>query len=192
RKGDPLRAVHWRSAARAGRLIVREYEEDLQTRVTVVISGRDWGEPPESAFEWLVSAAASIARYALKAGHPVDLIGPEARLTDANHTTSLDWLARLAPVDEPLTPLVRRASQRMNRRGTIVLLTSSAGRAGADLPAAVHAGRAAGTRPVAVAALASSWVGKLEEPKWVTSPQLRRGELLTIAKGKDLKKCLGA
>ncbi|HET7482248.1 MAG TPA: DUF58 domain-containing protein, partial [Actinomycetota bacterium] len=74
RPGDPQRWVHWRTTARAGRLHVREFEEEVQSRVALVLAGADYGEPPDSAFEALVSAAASISIYALNTGHPVDLV----------------------------------------------------------------------------------------------------------------------
>lgn len=37
RHGDDKRAIHWRSTARSGRTMVREYEEESQKRVTLLI-----------------------------------------------------------------------------------------------------------------------------------------------------------
>ena len=101
RPGDPQRAVHWRSTARVGQLVVREFEEEVQSRVTLVLAGSDFGDPPDSAFEWLASAAASIALYALNTGHPVDLLRPSrdgvAHLGDPDRYDVLDWLAAAQP-----------------------------------------------------------------------------------------------
>ena len=81
RPGDPPRSVHWRSTARAGHLVVREFEEEVASRVALVLAGADAGTPPESAFETLVTAAASIGVYALQTGHPVDIVRSTATVT---------------------------------------------------------------------------------------------------------------
>jgi len=60
RPGDPLRHVHWRSSARAGRLVVKEFEDEFFVRHALVL---DTFGPPELAetFEEAVSLAASLA-----------------------------------------------------------------------------------------------------------------------------------
>ena len=35
--GDDRRAIHWRSTARAGRLLVREVHDEIERRVTIVV-----------------------------------------------------------------------------------------------------------------------------------------------------------
>lgn len=69
RSGDAMRDVHWRSTARAGRLVVREHERAVPTRTAVAIAG---GEPGV-AFEALVVAATSVAHATWRAGEPVDV-----------------------------------------------------------------------------------------------------------------------
>ena len=63
RHGDGLRKVHWRSTARRGELMVRQEEQPVQSRATVLLDGRTGahrGPGPGSSFEWAVSAVASI------------------------------------------------------------------------------------------------------------------------------------
>lgn len=60
RQGDPLRKVHWRSSARYGRWVVKEFQDEYFVRRALVL---DTFCPPQRAedFEAAVSAAASLA-----------------------------------------------------------------------------------------------------------------------------------
>lgn len=60
RPGDPLRRIHWRSWARTGRPVVKEYQEEFFVRHALVLD--TFTESAESdAFEAAVSVAASFA-----------------------------------------------------------------------------------------------------------------------------------
>lgn len=64
REGDSLRHVHWRSTARRGRLVVREYEQDTDEPALLLLDARSPGGVTADAvetFEDLVRAAASVA-----------------------------------------------------------------------------------------------------------------------------------
>ena len=185
RPGDALRAVHWRSVARTGRLIVREFEDEERARVALVMSGPDAGDPPDSAFEALVSAAASIARLAASSGHQVDLVRPDAHLWDADVLGGLEWLAAARPADAPLMPLVERAVARTGPGGTVVLLAPTRGRAAADVGAAVSRARNASCQVVVVRALSSSWEPAGDEETTAPGAPVR-----TLVRGKDLGACL--
>ena len=60
RPGDPLRKFHWKSWARTGKPIVKEYQEEYFVR-HVLILDTFIGEPQSEAFEEAVSLAASFA-----------------------------------------------------------------------------------------------------------------------------------
>jgi uncharacterized protein (DUF58 family) len=60
RRGDPLRRIHWRSWARAGKPIVREFEDEFFSRHALVLDTFS-PEPCNEAFEEAVSVAASFA-----------------------------------------------------------------------------------------------------------------------------------
>jgi uncharacterized protein (DUF58 family) len=195
RPGDPRRFVHWRSSARLGALVVREFEEHVQTRVVLVLAGVDQGEPPDSAFESLVSAAASIGNYALLTGHPIEIVmaGDEKvrRLVRPNRNGMLRWLAEAKPGDASLAPLVATATESAGRRGTVVVLASSTGRPGADLPQALRTVQQAGARCVAVVADTGSWGGGAGKKRGtpLTLP-VGRSSVRLLVKGKDLRSCL--
>lgn len=60
RPGDPRRHIHWRSFAKSGRLIVKQYQDEYFDRHALVIDTHiETGE--EELFESIISVAASIA-----------------------------------------------------------------------------------------------------------------------------------
>ncbi len=94
--GDPLSRIHWKSTARKDRLIVKEFEQDPQADVWILLdaqsgthfslpdlhrvdrTGPFWLIPqrlvmplPPSTFEYAVSCVASIADYYLAQGRSV-------------------------------------------------------------------------------------------------------------------------
>ncbi|MGI5249808.1 DUF58 domain-containing protein [Actinacidiphila glaucinigra] len=77
RHGDDLRRVHWRSTAKYGELMVRREEQPHRARCTVLLDTRAvayFGAGPDSAFEWAVSGAASVAMHMLERGYSVRLL----------------------------------------------------------------------------------------------------------------------
>ncbi|HYY05173.1 MAG TPA: DUF58 domain-containing protein, partial [Candidatus Limnocylindria bacterium] len=78
RAGDPLRRVHWRSAARVGRPVVKEYQDEFFVRHALILD--TFAEHEESdLFEEAVSVAASIACSIQTQDSLLDLlfVGPE-------------------------------------------------------------------------------------------------------------------
>jgi uncharacterized protein (DUF58 family) len=60
RRGDPLRHIHWRSWAKTGRPIVKEFEDEFFTRHALVLDTFT-DDPRGEAFEEAVSVASSFA-----------------------------------------------------------------------------------------------------------------------------------
>jgi uncharacterized protein (DUF58 family) len=60
RRGDPLRHIHWRSWAKAGKPVVREFEDEFFVRHALVLD-TFIEDPLSQAFEEAVSVAASFA-----------------------------------------------------------------------------------------------------------------------------------
>lgn len=77
RPGDPLRRIHWRSWARVGKPIVKEYQDEFFVRHALVL---DTFGPPGEVFEEAVSVAASFAVAIPSQDSLLDLmfVGPEA------------------------------------------------------------------------------------------------------------------
>ncbi|MCF6377562.1 DUF58 domain-containing protein [Nocardioides KLBMP 9356] len=64
--GDDLRHVHWRSSAKAGELLVRQYHETRRGHVTILVDDIAASYPRARDFELAVSVAASIALRAVR------------------------------------------------------------------------------------------------------------------------------
>lgn len=79
RRGDPLRHIHWRSWAKTGKPIVKEFEDEFFVRHALILD--TFTERPHSeVFEEAVSVAASFACTVLTQESLLDLlfVGPQA------------------------------------------------------------------------------------------------------------------
>ncbi len=103
RAGDPLRHVHWRTTARRGELVVREFERETGAPLVVLVDNRalDGGDLAAELLDSGARLAASIALYALHAGHPVIMAASRAGTLETLRASAfhavLRWLATLAP-----------------------------------------------------------------------------------------------
>jgi uncharacterized protein (DUF58 family) len=79
RRGDPLRHIHWRSWAKTGRPIVKEFEDEFFVRHALVLDTFS-ADPHGDAFEEAVSVAASFACTLPTQESLLDLlfVGPQA------------------------------------------------------------------------------------------------------------------
>ena len=71
RAGDPLRLVHWRSTARTGRIVVKEFEAGSQATVAILIDrekGHDVGRGADTSLELMVGHAAYLVETLLRQG----------------------------------------------------------------------------------------------------------------------------
>lgn len=66
--GDALRQVHWKSTAKTGTLMVRQFEESQSARVAVLFDAHRDEYASDDEFELGVSAAASLAAQAVREG----------------------------------------------------------------------------------------------------------------------------
>jgi uncharacterized protein (DUF58 family) len=73
RQGDPLRHIHWRSWAKAGKPIVKEFEDEFFVRHALVLDTFD-DEPNSEVLEECVSVAASFACTVLTQESLLDLL----------------------------------------------------------------------------------------------------------------------
>ncbi len=66
--GDALRHVHWRSTAKTGTLMVRQYEESQTARAAILFDANREEYASDEEFELAVSAAASLSLQAVREG----------------------------------------------------------------------------------------------------------------------------
>lgn len=69
--GDSQRHVHWKSTAKTGRLMVRQYEESRHARIAIVLDLDAESYETDDEFESTVSAAASLALQGVRDGRDV-------------------------------------------------------------------------------------------------------------------------
>lgn len=79
RRGDPYRHIHWRSWAKTGKPIVKEFEDEFFVRHALVLDTFT-DDPRSEAFEEAVSVAASFACTLIAQESLLDLlfVGPQA------------------------------------------------------------------------------------------------------------------
>jgi uncharacterized protein (DUF58 family) len=136
RQGDSQRAIDWKATSRAGKLISREYEDEKDQRVLVVIDcGRRMRSKDDelSHFDHALNAALLLAHVALKQGDAVGVMtmGGEQRFcaprksvaaVNAILNTVYDIEPTLAMPDYHLA--AQQVMLRMRRRALVIVLTN--------------------------------------------------------------------
>lgn len=69
--GDSQRHVHWKSTAKTGKLMVRQYEESRHARIAIILDLAADSYESDEEFENTVSAAASLALQGVRDGRDV-------------------------------------------------------------------------------------------------------------------------
>ena len=115
-QGDDPRRIVWTAMARTGKYLVRESEQGITDRITLVLDNslkaHSPGVPSET-FELAIRATASLGAYNIKQGFSVRFItndagqAPELRGSRAR-IALLDELAKLQLTDEPLSSAIER------------------------------------------------------------------------------------
>ncbi len=72
--GDAPRQIHWKSTAKTGTLMVRQYEESRRSRMVVVLATGEDEYAGEADFELAVSAAASVGLRGIRDGRDVQVV----------------------------------------------------------------------------------------------------------------------
>jgi uncharacterized protein (DUF58 family) len=136
--GDDIRRVVWRAFGRTGKLLVRESEQGITDKITIVLdqnkrshtktSGARAGGEVSESFEAAVKAAASRGVRHLREGYAVTLEGNKQRVVPVlrggnSQMLLLDELAKIELVDAPLTDAIMRLVANPSRDNHVVILT---------------------------------------------------------------------
>jgi uncharacterized protein (DUF58 family) len=140
RQGDPQRAIDWKATARTARLIAREYEEERDQRVLLVIDcGRrmaakdDTRDDPLSHFDHTLNAALLLAHVALRQGDAVGTLtmgGVQRYLEPRKSVAAVHaMLNRLYDLEPTLAVpdyhlAAAEVMRHMRRRALVILLTN--------------------------------------------------------------------
>lgn len=98
--GDDRRYVHWRTSARTGALMVRQFEETRRTHLAVALSANpsDYADPEE--FELAVSVAASLSVQAVREERPVTVCVGARVMSPGSVQRLLDGFAGVRTSDD--------------------------------------------------------------------------------------------
>jgi hypothetical protein len=72
--GDSRRQIHWKSTAKTGRLMVRQYEESRRSRMAVVLAVAEQEYVDADEFELAVGCAASLGLRAVRDARDVEIV----------------------------------------------------------------------------------------------------------------------
>ena len=111
RPGDPVNNIHWRSWARRGEPVVKEYMEEYFCRIAIVLDTflpSKFTPAQHASFEAAISVVASIADYFSRSEDIVDILaaGPDVYEVSAGRSLAyleniLDVLVCLGPCHDP-------------------------------------------------------------------------------------------
>lgn len=130
--GDDIRQIVWRAYARTGQLLVRESEQGITDKITIVIDNKAEHHSKDGAvsesFETAIKAAASLGTKHLREGYNVTLEfnekRPVAPLRGGNSQMMfLDALARADFTDESIVEPVMRMVADPSRDNHVVIIT---------------------------------------------------------------------
>ena len=121
--GDDLRRVVWRAVARTGRLLVREYEQGITDRVSILLdTDAAWHRPgePSDTFEAAIRVAAAIGVRHLGEGFTVSLEANGSTLARGlrGPRARIPYLDELAAIHRQRAPLQTGAERLARGRGS--------------------------------------------------------------------------
>lgn len=121
--GDDRRHVHWRSSARTGTLMIRQYEETRRSHLVLAVSAQeaDYGHPDE--LELAISAVGSLGLQAIAGEKDLTSLTSHEVLGHRTRRQFLDGLTRIEAVATPVTVVdMARTVTREVQRATVVVL----------------------------------------------------------------------
>ena len=191
--GDSVRNIHWKSTAKTGSLMVRQFEESQTARVAVLFDARREEYASDDEFELGVSVAASLSLQAVREGRERFVVSawtpgrlrPSVdaleELPSRTPVEMLDSWAELQAVHEslPFEALARNLAESGRSLSIVIVVTGS-------VPEVTRMRRASISFPpdVHVLGVRCEW---LADPKAQTMPPL---ELLTVGALGDLPRLM--
>jgi uncharacterized protein (DUF58 family) len=126
--GDALRNVHWRTSARTGQLMVRQYEETRRSQLILVQPTERDHYASDDEFELAVSVLASIGVQVIRDATQVAVVTEELALRTATPSALLDDTSRIEPVRRAFPSVrdfVRDATKRLPPPSVVIVVGGS-------------------------------------------------------------------
>src|SRR5207247_1688036 len=99
REGDAVRNIHWRSWARCGEPVVKEYQEEYFCRIAILLDTFVRRRPRATearAFEAAISVVASVADFFSRSEHIVDILAAGPDLYEVSAGRGLAYLETIS------------------------------------------------------------------------------------------------
>ncbi|MGJ9401683.1 DUF58 domain-containing protein [Arthrobacter sp. KK5.5] len=125
--GDDRRHIHWKSTARTGELMVRQFEETRRSHLAVALSTNTHEFSTENDFELAVSVAASIGLQAVRDQRNLTVISHDGPARTETGRNLLDDLTRIEgrPRRANLRDLARTTADAVPNASVFFLVTGS-------------------------------------------------------------------
>ena len=127
--GDDRRYVHWRTSARIGQLMVRQFQETRRSQIIIVLPTSAQFYASEEEFELAVSCAASIAGQVIRDGTQLDVVSEMGLWRTRTVVSMLDSSCRLEYGHtggfSGLRELVRERTKRLAAPSVVVTVGGS-------------------------------------------------------------------
>lgn len=126
--GDDRRAIHWRTTARLGKLMVRQFEETKRTHLLIVLSLNPADYADADEFETAVSTAGSLVLQGMRDERQVSLVSHDGVVAERSGTLVLDELSRIdvRPKASSFHLLASQAVLKVPECSVVALVTGSA------------------------------------------------------------------
>lgn len=138
-RGDDLRRVDWKVWGRQDRLYVKEFEEETNLRLTLLVDGSasmDYRSGALSKYDYAATLAASLAWLALSHGDAVGCAVFDEKVrasvparTKRSHLSSVVDVLETPRSNRPTAflPVLRSLSETLPRRGMVVIISDLLG-----------------------------------------------------------------
>jgi hypothetical protein len=123
--GDELRHVHWRSSAKAGRLLVRQYHDTRRTNATLLVDTHPEAYASADDFELALSVAASITARAARDAYELTLVCGEQTVGGGDPSYQLDAYCRAGLLELDLGEQLRHALMAAPETSLLFVVTGS-------------------------------------------------------------------
>jgi hypothetical protein len=136
--GDDRRYVHWRTSARIGQLMVRQFEETRRSQITIVHVSRADAYASDDEFELAVSVTASIAAQVIRDGTQISIVSERGLWFTRTVVSMLDDSCREMPAAVGQFATIRDLARERTRRlpaPSVVMVVAGSGVAPEELRA---------------------------------------------------------
>ncbi|MDD5448867.1 MAG: DUF58 domain-containing protein [Actinomycetota bacterium] len=133
-RGDSLKSIHWKSTAKRGKLIVKEYQQEIipLSYILLLLAAPLWGDEIENSLEDGLRATASILRYFSYAGRKTGLLffeNKKLEMVEGELENLLSALASYVELEESteigeLAGAFSFPEKRLSRESQVIFVTN--------------------------------------------------------------------